>query len=251
MKGYSKTTVSVAALLLTGMLALSTDQARAQSVADQLGACKNEAGALQARITACGRVIKDTDDDEMRGEALIQRGVLFEQSDNKEAAIKDYTDAIKLDPSSAVAFFNRGNAYDQLGDYDRAIADYTEAIKLDPNDPTSTSIAVSPTTTRASSIWPSPTTPRPSASIRKTLAPTTIAAWRAATRATSSARSPISTRPSSLPHAMPRLTRAGRMPTRNSATTLPPKPTTSGLCSSIRTTRMPRKGWNALRTEPR
>jgi tetratricopeptide (TPR) repeat protein len=135
MKGYSKTTVSVAALLLTGMLALSTDQARAQSVADQLGACKNEAGALQARITACGRVIKDTDDDEMRGEALIQRGVLFEQSDNKEAAIKDYTDAIKLDPSSAVAFFNRGNAYDQLGDYDRAIADYTEAIKLDPNDP--------------------------------------------------------------------------------------------------------------------
>src|SRR6185436_3349445 len=127
--------VSVAALLLTGVLALSADQASAQAIAEQLAACKNEGAAVESRIAACGRTIKDTKDDEMRGEALIQRGVLYEQTGNREAAIKDYTEAIKLDPTSAVAFFNRGNAYDQLGDYDRAIADYTEAIKLDPNDP--------------------------------------------------------------------------------------------------------------------
>ena len=133
MKGYRMTQVSVAALLLTGLLAVSTGEARAQSLPDLLEACKNEGAAAAARMTACGRVIQGNDED-LRGEALVQRGVLYEQAGNKEAAIKDYSEAIKLDPSNAIAFFNRGNAYDQSGDYDKAIADYSEAIKLEPND---------------------------------------------------------------------------------------------------------------------
>ena len=75
------------------------------------------------------------DDDDIRIEALLQRGVLYEHAGDKEAAIGDYSEVIKLDPSSAVAYFNRGNVYDQMGEHDRAIADYTEAIKLDPTDP--------------------------------------------------------------------------------------------------------------------
>ena len=51
--------VSVAALLLTGALALSADQAGAQAIADQLAACKNEGAAVEARIAACGRVIQE------------------------------------------------------------------------------------------------------------------------------------------------------------------------------------------------
>ena len=133
MKGYRMTQVSVAALLLTGLLAVSIGEARAQSLPDLLEACKNEGAAAAARMTACGRVIQGKDED-LRGEALVQRGVLYEQAGNKEAAIKDYSEAIKLDPSNAIAFFNRGNAYDQSGDYDKAIADYSEAIKLEPND---------------------------------------------------------------------------------------------------------------------
>ena len=41
---------------------------------------------------------------------------------------------IKIDPTSAVAYFNRGNVHDQMGEHERAIADYSEAIKLDPTD---------------------------------------------------------------------------------------------------------------------
>ena len=74
------------------------------------------------------------DDDDIRTEALLQRGVLYEAAGDREAAIRDYSEVIKIDPTSAVAYFNRGNVHDQMGEHERAIADYTEAIKLDPTD---------------------------------------------------------------------------------------------------------------------
>ena len=40
--------------------------------------------------------------------------------------------AIRLDPKLATAYCNRGVAYWNKGDYDKAIADYTDAIRLDP-----------------------------------------------------------------------------------------------------------------------
>ena len=100
------------------------------------GVCKNEDVGTQKRIEACTSVVDlAKDDDDLRAEALLQRGVLQEFAGDKDAAVKDYSEVIKLDPSSAVAYFNRGNVYDQMGEHDRAIADYTEAIKIDPTDP--------------------------------------------------------------------------------------------------------------------
>ena len=122
--------------LALGLLAVQGNGAAAQAVADQLAACKNDSGSTQTRIDACTWVIGNTkDNDDIRAEALLQRGVLNEFAGNKEAAIEDYSAVIELDSTSAVAFFNRGNVHDQQGDYDRAIADYTEAIKLDASDP--------------------------------------------------------------------------------------------------------------------
>src|SRR5215510_8072438 len=94
------------------------------------------ADELAARIQACTRAVEAAqDNDELRVEALLQRGVLYELSGDDEAAIADYSEIIKLDPTSAVAHFNRGNVRDRLGEQDLAIKDYTEAIRLDPSDP--------------------------------------------------------------------------------------------------------------------
>lgn len=63
-----------------------------------------------------------------------------------QGAIKDFDEAIRLEPQNAVAYFNRGTAYLHLGIEDLAsekfehaieafievIADYDEAIRLDP-----------------------------------------------------------------------------------------------------------------------
>jgi tetratricopeptide (TPR) repeat protein len=53
---------------------------------------------------------------------------------NYDRAISDYTEAIRLKPNYAKAYYNRGNAYREKGDYDRAISDYNEAIRLNPKD---------------------------------------------------------------------------------------------------------------------
>lgn len=54
---------------------------------------------------------------------------------NTSGAIKDYDEAIKLDPKFANAFNSRGSAYFEKGQYDRAILDYDQAIRLDPKNP--------------------------------------------------------------------------------------------------------------------
>ncbi len=46
----------------------------------------------------------------------------------------DSTEAIRLDPKNAMAYYNRGRAWYAKGEYDRAIADSTEAIRLDPKN---------------------------------------------------------------------------------------------------------------------
>jgi tetratricopeptide (TPR) repeat protein len=47
-------------------------------------------------------------------------------------ALKDLTEALKLNPKSSAAYNTRANLYLQLKEYDNAISDYTEAIRLLP-----------------------------------------------------------------------------------------------------------------------
>ncbi|MHC6204305.1 tetratricopeptide repeat protein [Breznakiellaceae bacterium SP9] len=68
------------------------------------------------------------------GTTTIQgRNATEEQRSKYDLAIADFTQAIRLDPSSVNTYYERGNAYCGKGDYDRAIADHTQAIRLDPN----------------------------------------------------------------------------------------------------------------------
>jgi len=61
------------------------------------------------------------------------RGLARERQGQLEAAIADFTEALRYDPQLAVAYNNRGIARDRSGDAKQAIADYGESIKLDPS----------------------------------------------------------------------------------------------------------------------
>ena len=47
-----------------------------------------------------------------------------------QGSIQDYTEAIKLNPSSSHSFYNRGNSYFDLYEFGKAINDYEEVIGL-------------------------------------------------------------------------------------------------------------------------
>ena len=65
-------------------------------------------------------------------EALERRGISACRKGDFDSAIADFTEAIRVDPTYADAYYMRGGAYQEKGDFDSAIADFTEAIRLNP-----------------------------------------------------------------------------------------------------------------------
>jgi len=72
----------------------------------------------------------------------LRRGKATPQTEEKETtisekevgrAIKDYDEAIRLNPQDAKAYHNRGLTYCRdLGEFERGIEDFDEAIRLNP-----------------------------------------------------------------------------------------------------------------------
>ena len=62
-------------------------------------------------------------------DACSNRGNLYAQSGNSEAALKDFNKAIGLKPH-ADAYFNRANEYSNLNRLQEAISDYSKSIEL-------------------------------------------------------------------------------------------------------------------------
>ena len=64
--------------------------------------------------------------------AFNNRGSAYNAKGDRDRAIVDYDKAIGINPGYAAAFYNRGNAYYAKGDRDRAVVDYDRAILLNP-----------------------------------------------------------------------------------------------------------------------
>ena len=60
------------------------------------------------------------------------RGMEDDAAGRYEAAVQDYTEAIRLEPELAFAYNNRGTIYVTLGNRDAALRDFAEAIRLAP-----------------------------------------------------------------------------------------------------------------------
>ncbi|MEO8394558.1 MAG: tetratricopeptide repeat protein [Chloroflexota bacterium] len=69
--------------------------------------------------------------EELSAEAYLNHALARDEQDH-EGQIADYTEAIRLNPHVAAAYYNRGLSLYQTGDYDGAIVDYSDALRIDP-----------------------------------------------------------------------------------------------------------------------
>ena len=69
--------------------------------------------------------------DIQRAQIVLTRARLYTAPNELDAAIADYTKAIRLCPAYALAYYGRGRRYASQFHFKEAIADYTEAIRLD------------------------------------------------------------------------------------------------------------------------
>jgi lipoprotein NlpI len=68
-----------------------------------------------------------------KARAYNNRGNAYDEKDQEDLAIADYSTALKIDPKFAIAYRNRGRAYNAQGKYDLAIRDFSAAVRIVPH----------------------------------------------------------------------------------------------------------------------
>lgn len=123
--------ISLACVALAGLSYSLGATAFAES--DRWTRCRS--GDPDTRIAACTRIIvrpkRETKRDLVT--AYVNRGDAYFARSEFDRAVADYSDALRLDRSSAPAFSGRGRAYRSKGDFDKALADFDAAVRLNPN----------------------------------------------------------------------------------------------------------------------
>ena len=93
-------------------------------------------GAALSSKNEFDKAIKEYDEairlDPDLGAAYVNRGAAWSGKKEYDKAIKDFGEAIRLNPKDAVAFSNRGDAWNNKKEYEKAIKDFGEAIRLNP-----------------------------------------------------------------------------------------------------------------------
>jgi tetratricopeptide (TPR) repeat protein len=106
-------------------------RASAEDVMEKLADCQDDEIDNEERAHLCTRLIEDTSlSEELRAEALVNRGIVHLEEDRLEAAIADFEQAIAFNPSYPAAHAYRGETHKAMGKLDKALADYDTAISL-------------------------------------------------------------------------------------------------------------------------
>src|SRR5581483_12310368 len=130
--------VGAAALILLnlcGSASSAPKNSRLLSKLKNIELCNgSDRSSPEPQIRGCTALIDDARETKLlRSVAYNNRGDAYVAKGDLDAAIKDYNDAIDLNPDFARPFNNRGVAYHKKGDYDRALKDFDQAIKLNPD----------------------------------------------------------------------------------------------------------------------
>ena len=68
-----------------------------------------------------------------RADECYKEGLAYAKENLHNAAIRYFSDSIKLSPNTALTYYNRGLSYIERKKYDKAIKDFTQVLKLGLN----------------------------------------------------------------------------------------------------------------------
>lgn len=79
------------------------------------------------------QAIRLTPDVDLLISAYFRRGFIRSRQNNLKGAIRDYNQALKLNPNGADIYLNRGFIFLQKGQFKKAIKDYNQVLELNPD----------------------------------------------------------------------------------------------------------------------
>ena len=126
----------VTARWFTGIFVLSvmTGFANAQLSSDWYTCKGDPRGDWDRQISSCTALIRSgKESDKNVTIAYYNRALAYENKEDYERAIADYSEVIRLDPYHANALFFRSLNRGRIGDKNGAEADMVSAKRLDPN----------------------------------------------------------------------------------------------------------------------
>jgi serine/threonine protein kinase/Flp pilus assembly protein TadD len=95
--------------------------------------CLYRDGRAAAAVQAFHRCI-DLAPEHERAKCYVNRGLAYAMLKDEENALRDYDQALRLDPNLAAAYLNRGVLHFQHNRYARAQADWQQALQLGADD---------------------------------------------------------------------------------------------------------------------
>lgn len=122
---------SAAHSVVLSLLLMAPASAYADTDAEKLAACQREGDAAK-RVELCTKIIDDASEiEDVRAEALLNRGLAFSEGSEDGKAIEDYSRAIALNPQYTAPYQGRGESYFRSGDAQKAVADFDAVLKID------------------------------------------------------------------------------------------------------------------------
>lgn len=129
MRGRSFGAIARTATILATVLFAGAAAAASKQEYDQCAALT----PAEVAIEACTRILETPGEiAQNRAAAYANRGQAYDIKGDRDRALADLNESIRLNPKDANAYNGRGQVYRRKGDYDSAIADYNQSIRLDP-----------------------------------------------------------------------------------------------------------------------
>jgi tetratricopeptide (TPR) repeat protein len=119
---------------LVGLLMFTLTQSTRADFQKDLHDCDFAGDRPELQISACSKIISSNHADGLLLATFYSnRGVAFKRQGQLGRAIRDYSEAVTLDPNLFIAWHNRANAFFLIGEFGKAIKDYNQAINLKPD----------------------------------------------------------------------------------------------------------------------